>query len=177
MVFAMRKNVLYLMISLSLLCFTNLYALATESTQPQSTSENQEQATTDTNEQNQEEQKTTLQITDVWARKSMAPNNNSAAYMKISNPTKQQITIIGASASMVANNVELHKSFVDEKGVSRMTSVDKIIVPAESAVELAPGGLHVMLFDLKRNLSEGDKFKITIKVEEMEPIIVESIVK
>ena len=123
------------------------------------------------------EVKKTLEITDVWARKSMSPNNNSAAYMKINNPTAEQITIIGASASQIANNVELHKSFVDEKGVSRMTSIDKIVVPAGSAIELKPGEIHIMLFDLKKNLLEGDKFDITIKVEGKDPIVIETLVK
>lgn len=119
----------------------------------------------------------TLQITDVWARKSMSPNNNSAAYMKINNPTEEQITIIGASASSVANNVELHKSFADEKGISRMTSIDKIVIPAKSSIELKPGAIHIMLFDLKKNLSVGNKFDITIKIEGKAAIILETIVK
>ena len=121
--------------------------------------------------------KKTLEITEAWARKSMSPNNNSAAYMKINNPTAEQITIIGASASRAANNVELHKSFVDEKGVSRMTSIDKIVVPAGSSIELMPGAIHIMLFDLKKNLSEGDKFDITIKIEGKDPIVLETLVK
>jgi copper(I)-binding protein len=116
-------------------------------------------------------------ISDAWARKSISPNNNSAAYMKISNPTDKDIVIIGASASETANNVELHKSFVDEKGVSRMTSIDKIVVPAKTDIELAPGAIHVMLFDLKKSLNTGDKFNIEIKIEGKTPIVVQTEVK
>jgi len=118
-----------------------------------------------------------LTITDSWARQSILPNNNSAAYMKISNPTDQDITIIGASASETANNVELHKSFVDEKGVSRMTSVDKIVVPAKTDIELSPGGMHIMLLDLKKSLNVGDKFDIQIKIEGKNPLVVKTEVK
>ena len=118
-----------------------------------------------------------IEIKNAWARKSMSPNTNSAAYMSINNLGDQQITIIGASAVMAANNVELHKSFVDEKGISRMTSIDKIVVPAKSTVELTPGAIHIMLFDLKKNLVAGDKFNITLKIENMDPITVETIVK
>jgi copper(I)-binding protein len=123
------------------------------------------------------EVKKTLEITEAWARKSMSPNNHSAAYRKINNPTTEQITIIGASASRVANNVELHKSFVDEKGVSRMTSIDKIVVPAGSSIELMPGAIHIMLFDLKKNLAAGSKFDIVIKIEGKDPITIEALVK
>ena len=58
-----------------------------------------------------------------------------------------------------------------------MTSIDKIVVPAKSEIELKPGGMHVMLFDLKRNLSTGDKFTIDINIEGMDPISVESSVE
>lgn len=116
-------------------------------------------------------QAASLIVTDAWARMPAEPNNNSAIYMTINNPTKAQITILGASAAMVANNVELHNSFVDEKGVSRMIAMDKIVVPAETSITLAPGGMHIMLFDLKRKFMEGDKFEVTLKLENAEPII------
>lgn len=117
-------------------------------------------------------------ITGGWARKSMAPNNNSAAYMKISNKTDKDLVIIGASAANVANNVELHNSFVDDKGVSRMTTLDKIVVPAKTDIELAPGGMHIMLFDLKKSLNVGDKFNIEVKIQDQAtPVIVETEVK
>ncbi len=124
-----------------------------------------------------EEEKTALEITGVWARQSIAPNNNSAAYMKINNPTKKQITIVSAFATSVANNVELHKSFVDEKGISRMVSIDNIVVPAESQIELKPGGIHIMLFDLRRHIKPGDKFEMILQVKDADPIKVESEVR
>lgn len=116
-------------------------------------------------------QAVSLIVTEAWARMPAEPNNNSAIYMTINNPTKSQITILGASAAMVANNVELHNSFVDEKGVSRMVAMDKIVVPAETSITLAPGGMHIMLFDLKKKLAEGYKFQVTLKLENAEPII------
>jgi len=118
-----------------------------------------------------------LEISDAWARKSMSSNNNSAAYMKINNTTDEQITIIAASATDVANNAELHKSFVDEKGISRMVSVDAIVVPPKSTIELKQCGIHIMLLDLKETLIPGKKFPITIKMKGHDPITVESSVK
>ena len=134
---------------------------------------------TNSDKENSKEEKIKipLEISDVWARKSMSSANNSAAYMKINNPTNKQITIIGASASEIANNVELHKSFVDEKGISRMTAIDNIVIPPQSEIELKPGGIHIMLFDLKQYLQIGEKFTLTIKIENHKPIKVESNVR
>ena len=120
--------------------------------------------------------KNTLEFSKVWARTPLSPNNNSAAYMVIDNPTDQQITIIGAS-TMIANNVELHESFVDDQGISRMTSIGSIVVPAQSKIELKPGGIHIMLFDLKQAINSGDKFMIDIKIKGSTPISVEAIIE
>jgi hypothetical protein len=122
------------------------------------------------------QQGNSLIVTEAWARMPAEPNNNSAIYMTITNPTKAQMTILGASAAMVANNVELHNSFVDEKGVSRMVAMDKIVIPAETSITLAPGGMHIMLFDLKKKLMEGDKFEVTLKLENAQPIVSEVMV-
>ncbi|MES2215345.1 MAG: copper chaperone PCu(A)C [Pseudomonadota bacterium] len=106
-----------------------------------------------------------LEVTEAWARSSMPPNNNSAAYMTIQNNTPNSWEIIGATAMGVANNVEIHQSYVDDKGISRMTAVDKLVIPANSKVELKPNGTHIMLMNLQRNLSPGDKISINLIVE------------
>lgn len=116
----------------------------------------------------QEKQGATLKFLDVWARKTMSSNGNSAVYMRISNPTDRQLVIVDASAPAIADSTELHESFVDEQGISRMTSIDKIVIPANSEVELKPGGIHVMLFGLKKSLKEGDKFTLYIKLDNMD---------
>lgn len=125
----------------------------------------------------EEESEGNLEVTNAWARPSLSSNNNSAAYMTINNPTNKQITILGASAVDVANNVELHKSFVDEKGVSRMAPIDKIVVPVKSSISLAPGGIHIMLLELKRKLNVGDSFKIVLAIEDMDAITLNAEVK
>jgi hypothetical protein len=121
--------------------------------------------------------KVVLEIADVWARASMPPNRNSVAYMTINNKTDKEYVMIGASSQDVANNVELHKSFVDEKGVSRMSSIDKIVIPAKSTVTMDPGGIHIMLLDLKNNLKAGDRINIDLKFEGMDPLTVQAEVK
>lgn len=183
-----KKNLLIIASSICLLSSAagSVYAASTTSSQTPPTNSSQPQSHNTSSSSTQAPAPTQapatitelIQVTEAWARKSLSPNNNSAAYMKVANLTDKDVVIIGASASETANNVELHKSFVDEKGVSRMTTVDKIVVPAKTTVELAPSGMHVMLFDLKRNLNTGDKFKIELKIEgETKAVVVETEVK
>jgi copper(I)-binding protein len=58
-----------------------------------------------------------------------------------------------------------------------MTSIDKIVVPAKTSIELMPGATHIMLFDLKKSLNVGDKFEIEVKIEGQAPLSVTTEVK
>jgi copper(I)-binding protein len=55
---------------------------------------------------------------------------------------------------------ELHQMAMEGQTM-RMRAVDAIELPAGQAVNLASGGYHVMLFDLKRQLKEGETVPVT----------------
>ena len=46
-----------------------------------------------------------------------------------------------------------------------MREVGEIALPAGTTVNLEPGGYHIMLLDLARPLSVGDKFDVTLTFE------------
>jgi copper(I)-binding protein len=48
----------------------------------------------------------------------------------------------------------------------RMRQVDGIDLPAGKPVNLASGGYHVMLFDLKRQLKEGETVPLTLVLQD-----------
>jgi copper(I)-binding protein len=66
--------------------------------------------------------------------------------------------------SDVAGAVELHKTTM-EGNMMKMAPVDGILLPAQGQAELKPGGLHVMLIGLKRELKAGDKLKLKLHFE------------
>ena len=114
-----------------------------------------------------------LQFVNPWARPSMSSgkslNSNSAIFLEIKNNTDQAYSLIGVNAMHTANNVELHESFIDEKQIARMRSVDKIVVPARSSIFLKSGGMHIMLFGLKHLLKDGDTFEAEIIFDGIPP--------
>ncbi len=107
-----------------------------------------------------------LEIIEPWARKSLSKKSNSAIYMKIRNNTKNDIIITKAN-SKVAKTVEVHQTFTDEKGISRMKEVEQIIIPANETIEMKPGGMHIMLINLKRKLEPSNKFKCSLSIKRM----------
>lgn len=102
-----------------------------------------------------------ITVTDAWARAAAA--GNSAAYMILRNAGPAPDRLIRAE-SEVAAAVELHQTTM-EGGMMKMAPVDGIAVPAGGQAELKPGGLHVMLIGLKRELKAGDKLKLKLHFE------------
>lgn len=87
---------------------------------------------------------------------------NSAVYMGLINSRETADRLVSAQAD-VSNAVEIHETRMDGD-VMRMQQVEGgIEIPARSQVELKPGGYHVMLIGLTRDLNVGDKFPVTLE--------------
>ncbi|EFO80738.1 protein of unknown function DUF461 [Oscillochloris trichoides DG-6] len=99
----------------------------------------------------------------------------SAAYMMITNSSSTPDVLLRAE-SAVADTVELH-TMVMEGDVMKMAPVEKIDIPANGAVELKKGGLHVMLIGLRQDLNEGDMVLITLTFQNAGTIQVEAPVR
>jgi hypothetical protein len=87
----------------------------------------------------------------------------SAAYMIIRNPGDAPDRLIKAESD-VANIVELHTSEMKD-GVMSMRQVEAIEAPANGEVTLEPGGFHVMLIDVTKDLKVGDTVNLTLTFE------------
>lgn len=104
-----------------------------------------------------------VQVHEAWARASAGQAANGGAFMKIENTSPHEERLLSAAAD-VAKTVELH-THIKEGNVMKMRRVESIAVPMYGAVELMPGGLHVMLIGLKAPLKEGDTFPLTLTFE------------
>lgn len=104
-----------------------------------------------------------LRIADAYVRSSGSAAQAAAAFMTLHNAGAAADRLIAASSS-VAGTVELH-TVVKDGDVMRMRAVPAIDLPAGQAVTLQPGGLHVMLMDLRRPLAPGESVEITLVFE------------
>jgi copper(I)-binding protein len=64
----------------------------------------------------------------------------------------------------VAGVAEIHEMSMTDN-MMRMRQIKELALPAGKAVELKPGGYHVMLLDLKGQVKAGDKIALTLVVE------------
>jgi periplasmic copper chaperone A len=113
------------------------------------------------------------QAADAWAR--AAPTGNSAAYMILRNGSDTADRLLKVESD-VADAVELHKSTMDGS-MMKMEPVDGIDIPAKGQAELKPGGFHVMLIGLKRELKPDEKIKLKLQFEKAGTQEVEAVVR
>lgn len=96
----------------------------------------------------------------------LAPPNAPAtgAFMVIKNNGDKDIKVVKA-ANPVSKVTELH-THLNEGGVMKMRPVQAIDIKAKGEAVLKPGGLHVMLIDLKAPMKEGDVVPITLTFDD-----------
>lgn len=100
----------------------------------------------------------------------------SAVYMTLSNGSATSDRLLRAKTD-VAHSVEIHETKM-EGDVMRMQQVEGgVETPAGGQVELKPGGLHIMLIGLTRDLSAGDTFPVTLEFASGATLTVEAEVR
>lgn len=93
---------------------------------------------------------------------------NTAVFFTIKNTTNNDQLIVSAQAS-AGEKVELHThSMVN--GVMSMRQVMSVPLSAGEEVLFQPGGLHIMLFNVKKPLVVGDKVDITLLLDNGEKV-------
>lgn len=98
---------------------------------------------------------------DAWVRATVPAQKTTGAFMTL--VSGEDVKVVGAS-SPAAAKVELHAS-MSMGGVMQMHAMDSLALPTGKSVELKPGGMHVMLIGLKRQMKEGDKVPIALAIE------------
>jgi hypothetical protein len=101
-------------------------------------------------------------VTDAWVRGTVTGQKATGAFMQLKSPVD---TALVAAASPVAKIVEVHEMKM-EGGMMKMNAVDKLALPAGKAVDLRPGGYHVMLMDLVKPLKDGDTVPLQLTFED-----------
>ena len=100
-------------------------------------------------------------VKDAWVRATVAQQKATGAFMQLQSAQEARLV---AAQSPVAGVVEVHEMAMDG-GVMKMRALPSLALPAGKAVELKPGGLHVMLMDLKGQVKDGDTVPVTLVVE------------
>jgi copper(I)-binding protein len=113
-----------------------------------------------------------LVIDHPWSRATPKGASVAGGYMKITNTGTTPDRLIGGTVE-AAKRFEIHEMSM-EGGVMRMRELPKgLEIPAGATVELKPGSYHVMMMNLSRPLTKGDKVKGSLTFEKAGKVDVE----
>jgi copper(I)-binding protein len=105
-----------------------------------------------------------LVITQAWSRATPGGAKVAGGYLTIENKGSAPDRLIGGSTD-VAAKVQVHE-MATTNGVMTMRPLDGgLTIEPGKTVKLAPGGYHLMMFDLKSPLKQGDKLPVTLEFE------------
>ena len=100
-------------------------------------------------------------IKDAWVRGTVAGQKATGLFGQITSVSGGKLV---AASSPVAGVVEVHEMAMDGN-VMKMRAIPGLDLPAGKTVDLKPGGYHVMLMDLKRELKPGETVPVTLVIE------------
>src|ERR1700761_3610049 len=105
-----------------------------------------------------------LVITQAWSRATPNGAKIGSGYFTVENKGGTPDRLVSVSAD-VAGKVEIHE-MATKDGVMTMRPLDKgLTIDPGKTVKLAPGGNHLMMFDLKSPLKQGDTVPVTLPFE------------
>lgn len=84
---------------------------------------------------------------------------SGSLYMTIRNAGGRD-KLVGVTASLPKAVTELH-----DVRDNRMVRVEEIPVPARDAVELKPGSIHIMIFNMPRSIQQGSELALSLRFE------------
>lgn len=117
-----------------------------------------------------------ITISAPWSRATPAGASVGAGYLVITNKGLSADRLLSFSTDL-AGQPEVHE-MAHEGGVMKMRALPKgLLIPAGATVKLEPGGYHLMLMQLKKPLTVGQRYKANLVFEKAGAIDVEFEVK
>lgn len=96
-----------------------------------------------------------------WARFTVPGMQAGGVFLQLDNGARADALLGGSTP--VAAEVEIHEHALHNGTMRMRTLPNGLPLPANTRVELKPGGYHVMLIGLKQPLADGSTFPLTLK--------------
>ena len=104
-----------------------------------------------------------LVIDDPWIRSGPPNSKTFSGYLKFTNTSSTEI-FIKELKSNAFEKIEMHSSFIED-GISSMKKLNALEIPANSTLNLKPGGYHLMLNSPNKMIKESDLIELMIYFE------------
>ena len=101
----------------------------------------------------------TVDVQGAWARATVPGQKATGAFMKLTSKDGTKLVSVSTPAAGVS---EVHEMKMDGDVMKMRAVQGGLYLPAGKAVELKPGGYHVMLMDLKAPLPKDSTVALTL---------------
>ena len=102
-------------------------------------------------------------IKNQWIRPG-AEKMGTALYFTLENNGSESDTLYSVETD-VAMMVQIHETYSNDD-VMGMREISEIIIEPESSVKLEPGGKHIMVMKLKKDINTGDEIEFKLHFRE-----------
>lgn len=110
-------------------------------------------------------------ISNAWIRLPAVPGRPAAAYFTLNGGTADDAVV--SVTTPAAQRTELHES-MEQGGVMSMAAIENVPLGAGAAMDFAPGGKHVMLFDISGDLKAGGTTELTVAFRDAPAVTVQA---
>ncbi|EAK0823757.1 TPA: copper chaperone PCu(A)C [Campylobacter lari] len=101
-----------------------------------------------------------ITVNDPYVRQTPPNSKTTAFFLELKNNSNQDIKLIKAQSSL-SDTTEIHDHIM-ENGKKMMVQIPQITIKANSSAELKPGGMHIMVLNLKENITPQTKANLTL---------------
>ena len=99
-----------------------------------------------------------VEIRDAWVRATVPGQPVAGAYLTVESQSSARLLSV---RSEIARAVEIHEMSSTD-GIMRMRRLESVDLPAGREIRLAPGGVHLMLLDLRHPLRAGEQIELDV---------------
>ena len=108
----------------------------------------------------------TVEVSGAWVRATVQGQKGTGAFMNLT--ARDGARLVGVSTP-VAGVAEVHEMKMDGD-IMKMRALPALDLPAGQAVQLKPGGYHLMLMDLKQPLPKGSTVPLTLRLQDAQGV-------
>ncbi|HEG2582043.1 TPA: copper chaperone PCu(A)C [Campylobacter lari] len=101
-----------------------------------------------------------ITVNDPYVRQTPPNSKTTAFFLELKNNSDKDIKLIKAQSSL-SDTTEIHDHIM-QNGKKMMVQIPQITIKANSNAKLKPGGKHIMVLNLKENITSQTKANLTL---------------
>lgn len=117
-----------------------------------------------------------VRATDLWIKSSEMSTigGMTAVYGTLTNDTSNDIVLLDGQTDL-AGIVEVHEMAIINGEMKMQEIAGGLAIPAGQSIQLEPGGNHLMLMQLTKDLLAGDEISVTFNFEGADDLVVDGV--